>query len=78
MARKIARELGIGVGISSGANLIGSIKAQNILNNKDAVIITVFADDNKKYLTTELINEQTAKPEHISKDVELIGFKSIK
>ena len=78
MARKIARELGIGVGISSGANLIGAIKAQNILNNKDAVIITVFADDNKKYLSTELMEEQTTKPEHISNEVELIGFNSIK
>ena len=78
MARKLSHELGIGVGISSGANLIGSIKAQNILNNKDAVLITVFADDNKKYLSTDLMKEQTIKPEHISKDVELIGFRAIK
>lgn len=78
MARKLALELGIGVGISSGANFIGSIKAQNILNNKDAVIVTVFADDNKKYLSTQLMNEQETKPEHISKDVELIGFNAIK
>jgi cysteine synthase A len=78
MARKLARELGIGVGISSGANLIGSIKAQDILNNKDAVIITVFADDNKKYLSTELMTEQTVMPDYISKDVELIGFRATK
>lgn len=78
MARKLALKLGIGVGISSGANFIGAIKAQNILKNKDAVIVTVFADDNKKYLTTELMKEQPEKPDHISKDVELIGFKSIK
>jgi cysteine synthase A len=78
MARKLALELGIGVGISSGANLIGAIKAQNILNNRNAVIITVFADDNKKYLSTELMKEQAIKPEHISKDIELIGFRAIK
>ena len=54
MAKKIAKELGIGVGISSGANLLGAIKLGCKLN-KD--IITVFADDNKKYLSTELGNE---------------------
>ena len=54
MAKKIAKELGIGVGISSGANLLGAIKLGYKLN-KD--IITVFADDNKKYLSTELGNK---------------------
>ena len=54
MAKKVARELGIGVGISSGANLLGAIRLGYKLN-KD--IITVFADDNKKYLSTELGNE---------------------
>ena len=54
MAKKVAKELGIGVGISSGANLLGAIKLGYKLN-KD--IITVFADDNKKYLSTELGNE---------------------
>jgi cysteine synthase A len=78
MARQLALKLGIGVGISSGANLIGSIIAQNILDNKDAVIVTVFADDNKKYLSTELMKEQKVKPDYISKDVELIDFRAIK
>ena len=78
MARKLSLELGIGVGISSGANLIGSIKAQDILNNKDAVIVTVFADDNKKYLSTDLMKEQAVKPYHISKDTKLIGFRAVK
>ena len=78
MARQLALELGIGVGISSGANLIGAIKAQNILNNKGAVIVTIFADDNKKYLSTELMNEQKVKTDYISKDIELIGFRAIK
>ena len=53
MSRKISKELGIGVGISSGANLIGSILLADKI--KDSVV-TVFADDNKKYLSTELSN----------------------
>jgi len=78
MARKLARIFGIGVGISSGANFLGALKAQDILKNKDAVVITVFADDNKKYLSTALMKEQTVKSDHIAQDVELIGFKAIK
>lgn len=78
MARKLSRVFGIGVGISSGANFLGALKAQDILGNKDAVVVTVFADDNKKYLSTDLMKEQTVKPDHMAQDVELIGFKAIK
>ena len=78
MARKLSCVLGIGVGISSGANFLGVLKAQDIIKNKDAVIITVFADDNKKYLSTDIMKEQPIKPDYLSQDVELIGFKSIR
>ena len=51
MARRLSRELGLGVGISSGANLLGCILAQKKINKP---MCTVFADDNKKYLSTDL------------------------
>lgn len=51
MARKIARDLGIGVGISSGANFLGSVLLQTQIK---LPVATVFADDNKKYLSTDL------------------------
>ena len=54
MARKITKELGIGVGISSGANLIGAILMQK---DSDINVVTLFPDDNKKYLTTDLVKE---------------------
>lgn len=78
MARKISRTFGMGVGISAGANLLGAIKAQDILGNKDAVIVTVFADDNKKYLSTDLMKEQDVKKDHLTPDVELISFRAIR
>lgn len=78
MSRKLARVFGMGVGISSGANFLGAIKAQDILGNKNAVVVTVFADDNKKYLSTDLMQEQPVELGHISQDVELMGFKAIK
>lgn len=46
MAQKLSRELGLGVGISSGANFIGTVKALE-LNSINSVAVTVFADDNK-------------------------------
>lgn len=78
MSRMLSMNLGIGVGISSGANFLGALKAQDILNNKDAVVITVFADDNKKYLSTDLTKNLKIKSSYISKDVELLDFCSIK
>lgn len=78
MSRMLSMNLGIGVGISSGANFLGALKAQDILNNKDAVVITVFADDNKKYLSTDFTKNLKIKSSYISKDVELLDFCSIK
>jgi cysteine synthase A len=77
MAQKLAAELGIGVGISSGANFIGALKVQNELGD-DAVVVTVFPDDNKKYLSTDLLKDEPVKDDFLSKDVELIGFNAYK
>ncbi len=76
MAQKLAQQLGIGVGISSGANLIGAIIAQNA-QHKDATVVTVFADDNKKYLSTDLMREEPVKDGFYSSDIELLSFDTI-
>jgi len=77
MARKLAGELGIGVGISSGANFIGALKAQNALGS-EAVVVTVFPDDNKKYLSTDLLAEEPVKKDFLSSEIELTGFGAFK
>lgn len=77
MAQKLATQLGIGVGISSGANLLGALKVQNMLG-KDAVVVTVFPDDNKKYLSTDLLRPEPVKNDFLSTDVDLVSFSSIK
>lgn len=74
MSRKIAKELGIGVGISSGANFIGSILLGSEIED---AIVTVFADDNKKYLSTELSNEIDLNSNFISNEIELISYEKI-
>ena len=74
MARKIALELGIGVGISSGANMIASVLAK-AKNTKD--IVTVFPDDNKKYLTTDLSKPVDNNSRFISNEIELLDYEFI-
>jgi cysteine synthase A len=75
MAQKLAAQLGLGVGISSGANFIGALMAQNELGD-DAVVVTVFPDDNKKYLSTDLLRQERAKDGYLSPEVELTGFRA--
>ena len=77
MAQKMAKEIGLAVGISSGANFLGAVQVQNSLN-ADAVVVTVLSDSNKKYLSTDLVKEEPLKDHYYSKDVELIEYKSIK
>ncbi|PTQ84135.1 cysteine synthase A [Trichococcus patagoniensis] len=78
MARNLARVLGLGVGISSGANFLGVLKAQDLLGDKNAVVATVFADDSKKYLSTDLMFEQPVAADHLACDVELVGMRAIR
>jgi cysteine synthase A len=77
MAQKLASELGIGVGISSGANFLGALIAQNKLD-KDAIVATVFADDNKKYLSTDLLRKEPEKPDFLAPDVVLHNYRGYK
>ncbi len=74
MARKIALSLGIGVGISSGANMIASIlaKEENAGN-----IVTVFPDDNKKYISTDLSKPVDNNEKFISNQVEILDYKFV-
>jgi cysteine synthase A len=76
MAQKLARELGLGVGISSGANLAGAIALGNRMGG-GAVVATVFPDSNKKYLSTDLLKHEPVREDYVAPDVELTGFSAI-
>lgn len=74
MARKLSKHLGIGTGISSGANLIAAI----ILNeNIEGNMVTVFADDSKKYLSSDLNKEIDENELFISNQINLITYQVI-
>ena len=77
MAQKLARELGIGVGISSGANFLGALLVQDELGG-DARVVTVFPDDNKKYLSTALLQEEPVRDGFLSPDIRLHAFEAYK
>lgn len=71
MSRILARKFGLGVGISSGANLLAGIISG--IDN----IVTVFADDAKKYLSTDLIGDIDNSEELISNKVKLLNIEVI-
>ena len=77
MAQKLSRELGLGVGISSGANFLGALNAQDDLSPQ-AIVTTVFSDCNKKYLSTDLMREEPLKENFMSPEVELLNVRAIK
>jgi cysteine synthase A len=76
MAQKLATKLGLGVGISSGCNFLAAVKAQERLGG-DAVVVTVFCDDNKKYLSTDLFREEPVREGYLSPGIELVDYQVI-
>ena len=76
MAQKLAATLGLGVGISSGCNFLAAVMAQERLQ-KDAAVVTVFCDDNKKYLSTGLFRQEPVREGYLSQEVELLDFQVI-
>jgi cysteine synthase A len=77
MAQKLASGLGLGVGISSGANVLGAILVQNRMN-PGAVVVTILPDSNKKYLSTDLLREEPVKEGFLTPDIELVSAEAIR
>lgn len=73
MSKRLAKEFGLGIGISSGANFLASV----LMDNDDLKIATVFPDDNKKYITTKLSEEIDDDPKLISNRIKLLSFEVI-
>ena len=71
MSRILASKLGLGVGISSGANFLASI----LSGGKN--VVTVFPDDLKKYLSTDLSKDIDNNNALLSNKIELLGLEVV-
>jgi len=76
MAQKLSRQLGLAVGISSGANVIGAIKLRE-QHGEDAIVVTLLCDSNKKYLSTDLVKDEPVKEGYLSTDTDFTGYQPI-
>jgi len=77
MAQRLSKELGLAVGTSSGINFLGALLAQNELG-REAIVATVFPDDNRKYLSTDLFGEEPVRSGYLAPEVELKGVEALK
>ena len=75
MAQKLAAKLGLAVGVSSGCNFLAALNVQEQLG-PDAVVVTVFPDDNRKYLSTDLLREEPRKESYLAPGIEMLGLET--
>lgn len=71
MSKILAKNFGLGLGISSGANFLASVISE--IDNA----VTVFPDDAKKYLSTDLIGDIDLDSSLISNQVKLLTIEII-
>ena len=58
MARRLAREHGLLVGVSSAAAVVGSLQvAEGLKKNQPATIVTILCDSGDKYLSERFWDE---------------------
>jgi cysteine synthase A len=77
MSQALCHRLGLGLGISSGANVLGAIKLGAELG-PDAVVVTVLPDSNKKYLSTALAEAEPPQDDYLTPQVQLDSFTAVR
>jgi cysteine synthase len=82
MAQELSAQLGLTVGISSGANFLGAVKLQEELaaagDGAGSIVVTVFPDCNKKYLSTDLCRREPVGDDYLTPRIKLARFKAIR
>lgn len=76
MAQVLSNRLGLAVGISSGANFLGTARVIERMG-PDAAVVTVFPDSNKKYLSTDLCRNEPVGEDYLTPRIELQRFKAV-
>jgi cysteine synthase len=73
LSAMLAARLGLGVGISSGANFLSAA----LLAARGETVATVFPDDNKKYVSTLLSACPKPCTGSLAERIELIGYRVV-
>ena len=77
MAQALCNRLGLAVGISSGANFLGALQAQEKMG-PDATVVTILPDCNKKYLSTDLCRSEPVGEDYLTPRIKLLRFRAIR
>eukprot|EP00811_Abedinium_folium_P032995 NODE_5993_length_1714_cov_8.175173.p1 GENE.NODE_5993_length_1714_cov_8.175173~~NODE_5993_length_1714_cov_8.175173.p1 ORF type:complete len:399 (+),score=62.07 NODE_5993_length_1714_cov_8.175173:108-1304(+) len=77
MAQRLAKELGIGVGISSGCNFLAALHVAQKFSYQGPVV-TIFCDDQKKYLSTDLTKDEPVLDGYMTPTIELVEYDVIR
>jgi cysteine synthase len=77
MAQALGHRLGLAVGISAGANVVGAMKLVEELG-PDAVVVTVLCDSNRKYLSTALPQAEPPQDGYVTPQVQLLSVASVR
>ncbi|MEO9600140.1 cysteine synthase family protein [Parasphingorhabdus sp.] len=82
MAQRLNRQFGLGVGISSGINLVAAIHAavqQPVAaDGTRKAVATIFADGNTKYLSTDLAKVEPCRDCYLTPKIELLDMQTIR
>ena len=76
MAQALCNQLGLAVGISSGANFLGAAQLVEELGAL-ATVVTVLPDSNKKYLSTDLCKPEPVRDHYLAPRIKLERFKAV-
>lgn len=77
MAQVLCSKLGLAVGISSGANVVGAMRLVEELG-PDATVVTILPDSNKKYLSTALCQFEPSRDDYVTPRVHLDRFLAVR
>jgi cysteine synthase A len=61
MARRLAKEEGLLVGISTGANVVAALEIARRPENKGKMVVTIACSTGERYLSTPLAAEARAE-----------------
>ncbi len=77
MAQALGHRLGLAMGISSGANVVGAMKLVEELG-PEATVVTVLCDSSKKYLSTALPQAEPPQDDYMTPQVQLLSVSSVR